>query len=98
MRCTAEIIINAVLIKYKDGFNGIESLVDVGGGTGTMITEIVKPNPHIKGINFDLPHVVSTAPEQQGVEHVGGDMFVHISEADAVVMKKGPEGFQTFNS
>ncbi|KAI3844681.1 hypothetical protein MKW92_008255 [Papaver armeniacum] len=87
MRCTAEIITNAVLVKYKDGFNGIESLVDVGGGTGTMIAEIVKANPHIRGINFDLPHVVSTAPQQQGVEHVGGDMFVHIPEADAVIMK-----------
>ncbi|KAI3833043.1 hypothetical protein MKX03_021321 [Papaver bracteatum] len=87
MRCAAEIIINAVLVKYKDGFNGIESLVDVGGGTGTMITEIVKANPHIRGINFDLPHVVATAPEQQGVEHVGGDMFVDIVEADAVIMK-----------
>ncbi|XP_026445384.1 (R,S)-reticuline 7-O-methyltransferase-like isoform X2 [Papaver somniferum] len=75
MRCTTEIIINAVLVKYKDGFNGIESLVDVGGGTGMMITEIVKEYPHIK------------APEQQGVEHIGGDMFVHIPEADAVIMK-----------
>ncbi|KAI3859767.1 hypothetical protein MKW92_023258 [Papaver armeniacum] len=87
MRCTAEIIIKAVLIEYKDGFNGIESLVDVGGGTGTMIAEIVQANPHIRGINFDLPHVVATAPEQPGVEHVGGDMFVHIAEADAVIMK-----------
>ncbi|KAI3889085.1 hypothetical protein MKW92_051090 [Papaver armeniacum] len=87
MRCTTETIINAVLVKYKDGFNGIESLVDVGGGTGIMITEIVKANPHIRGINFDLPHVVATAPEQPGVEHVGGDMFVHIPEADAVIMK-----------
>ncbi|KAI3945852.1 hypothetical protein MKW98_023126 [Papaver atlanticum] len=79
MRCATEIIINAMLVKYKDGF--------VGGGTGTMIAEIVKANPHIRGINFDLPHVVATAPEHQGVEHVGGDMFVHIAEADAVIMK-----------
>ncbi|KAI3862897.1 hypothetical protein MKX03_014853 [Papaver bracteatum] len=87
MRCTSEMIIKAVLVKYKDGFNGVESLVDVGGGTGTLIAEIVKANPHIRGINFDLPHVVATAPEQQGIEHVGGDMFVHIVEADAVIMK-----------
>ncbi|MCL7040022.1 hypothetical protein MKW94_011947 [Papaver nudicaule] len=87
MRCATEIIINAMLVKYKDGFNGIESLVDVGGGTGTMITEIVKANPHIRGINFDLPHVVATAPEQLGVEDVGGDMLVDIPEADAVIIK-----------
>lgn len=87
MRCATEIIIHAMLVKYKDGFDGMESLVDVGGGTGAMIAEIVKGNPHIRGINFDLPHVVATAPEHQGVEHVGGDMFVHIAEADAVIMK-----------
>ncbi|MCL7041232.1 hypothetical protein MKW94_021473 [Papaver nudicaule] len=87
MQCTAEITIHAVLVKYKDGFNGIGSLVDVGGGTGTMIAEIVKAYPHIQGINFDLPHVVATAPEQPGVKHVGGDMFIHIAEADAVIMK-----------
>ncbi|MCL7041057.1 hypothetical protein MKW94_025779 [Papaver nudicaule] len=87
MRCATEIIINPMLVEYKDGFNGIESLVDVGGGTGTMIAEIVKANPHIRGINFDLPHVLATAPEQPGVEHVGGNMFVDIPEADAVIMK-----------
>ncbi|KAI3930131.1 hypothetical protein MKX01_036652 [Papaver californicum] len=68
MQSTAEITVNAVLveykdgfkgIEYKDGFKGIESLVDVCG-TGKMITKIVKDNPHIRGINFDLPHVVTT--------------------------------------
>ncbi|KAB1206013.1 (R,S)-reticuline 7-O-methyltransferase [Morella rubra] len=51
-----------VMAKYKDGFDGVGSLVDVGGGTGGMIAEIVKSHPHIRGINFDLPHVVATAP------------------------------------
>ncbi|KAI3854970.1 hypothetical protein MKX03_009128 [Papaver bracteatum] len=82
MACTAK-----MLVDYRNGFNGIGSLVDVGGGIGAIIAEIVKANPHIKGINFDLPHVVATAPEYPGITHVGGDMFAHIPEADAVIMK-----------
>ncbi|KAI3867635.1 hypothetical protein MKW98_006012 [Papaver atlanticum] len=73
--------------EYKDGFNGIGLLVDVGGGTWTMLAEIVKANPQIQGINFDLPHVVATASDLPGVKHVGGDMFADIPKADAFIMK-----------
>ncbi|KAI3837191.1 hypothetical protein MKX03_010756 [Papaver bracteatum] len=87
MECTARTVVNLMLVKYKEGFDGIRSLVDVGGGTGAMIAEIVEANPHIRGINFDLPHVLATAPEHPGVTHVTGDMFVDIPEADAVILK-----------
>ncbi|MCL7041641.1 hypothetical protein MKW94_030611 [Papaver nudicaule] len=87
MECTAKIVVDKMLINYKNGFNGIKSIVDVGGGTGSMIAEIVKANPHIEGINFDLPHVLDTAPDHPGVKHVGGDMFVDVPEADVVIMK-----------
>ncbi|KAI3898264.1 hypothetical protein MKX03_011332, partial [Papaver bracteatum] len=52
-----------------------------------MIAEIVKANPQIQGINFDLPHVVATASDFPGVKHVGGDMFTDIPKADAFIMK-----------
>ncbi|KAK7854532.1 xanthohumol 4-o-methyltransferase [Quercus suber] len=71
MACTSKIVMNTFVSEYKDGLGSVASLVDVGGGTGTAIAEIVKSNPHIKGINFDLPHVVSTAPIYDGVTHVG---------------------------
>ncbi|CAI0377700.1 unnamed protein product [Linum tenue] len=57
------------------GFGSIGSLVDVAGGIGENVGEIVKVFPHVRGINFDLPHVVATAPPCDGVTHVGGDMF-----------------------
>ncbi|ONK67327.1 uncharacterized protein A4U43_C06F19000 [Asparagus officinalis] len=41
----------------------------------------------MRGINFDLPFVVETAPEYPGVTHVAGDMFEFIPEAEAVFMK-----------
>uniref|UniRef100_A0A2N9EWF4 O-methyltransferase C-terminal domain-containing protein n=1 Tax=Fagus sylvatica TaxID=28930 RepID=A0A2N9EWF4_FAGSY len=87
MACTARIVMSAIVSVYKDGFGCVGSLVDVGGGTGSAVAEIVKSFPHIKGINFDLPHVVATAPMYDGVKHVGGDMFQAIPNADAVFMK-----------
>ncbi|GAV81893.1 Methyltransf_2 domain-containing protein/Dimerisation domain-containing protein [Cephalotus follicularis] len=87
MASTANITMKALLSQYKDGFENIQLLVDVGGGTGGTLAEIVKANPHIKAINFDLPHVVATAPVRKGVSHVGGNMFEAIPMADAVFMK-----------
>ncbi|KAL5725466.1 hypothetical protein ACHQM5_008607 [Ranunculus cassubicifolius] len=86
MACTSKIAVEAILGNYE-GFEGLESLVDVGGGTGMLIREIVKNNPHIRGIGFDLPHVVSTAPEFPGVEYIGGNMFREVPKADAVIIK-----------
>ncbi|KAL1565872.1 acetylserotonin O-methyltransferase-like [Salvia divinorum] len=67
-------------------FEGIGSLVDVGGGDGTAIRCIVEACPWIWGINFDLPHVVSAAQQGHGVEHVAGDMFKHVPNADAAFL------------
>lgn len=87
MACTSKIVMTAILSQYKDGFNNIRSLVDVAGGTGGHVAEIVRAYPHIKGINLDLPHVVATAPKYEGVSHVAGNMFDAIPNADAIFMK-----------
>lgn len=87
MACTAKIVISAVLAAYKDGFSNIGTLVDVAGGMGNLVAGIVKAHPHIKGINYDLPHVVSTAPPHDGVTHIGGNMFQSVPNADAIIMK-----------
>ncbi|KAJ8536964.1 hypothetical protein K7X08_035365 [Anisodus acutangulus] len=77
---------NKVFNHYK-GFEGLNSVVDVGGGTGQTVNMIVSKHPSIKGINFDLPHVIEDAPTYPCVEHVGGDMFVSVPKADAIFMK-----------
>ncbi|KAI9086790.1 hypothetical protein K1719_031384 [Acacia pycnantha] len=87
MACMAGMVMRAVLSAYKEGFESIGSLVDVGGNTGGTSSEIVKSYAHIKCINFDLPHVIATAPEFDGVTQVGGDMFHSVPPADAVFMK-----------
>lgn len=76
------------LLNHYDGFRtGVLTLVDVGGGTGTIASSIVSQYPSIKAINFDLPNVVATAPIYPGVEHIGGDMFESIPKGDAIFMK-----------
>ncbi|GMN51037.1 hypothetical protein TIFTF001_020193 [Ficus carica] len=80
------IVIKNILKVYK-GFHNLEQLVDVGGGLGVTLNLITSKYPHIKGINFDLPHVLKHAPSYPGVEHVGGDMFEKVPSGDAIFMK-----------
>nr|QAX90930.1 caffeic acid O-methyltransferase [Catalpa bungei] len=80
------IIMKKILETY-DGFEGLKTVVDVGGGTGAILSMIVSKYPSIKGINFDLPHVIEDAPSYPGVEHVGGDMFASVPKGDAIFMK-----------
>ncbi|EOY16315.1 Caffeic acid 3-O-methyltransferase 1 [Theobroma cacao] len=80
------LIMRKILDVYK-GFDEVEVLVDVGGGIGVALGIITSKYPHIKAINFDLPHVLADAPTYSGVEHVGGDMFESVPKGDAIFMK-----------
>lgn len=44
-------------------FSGIGTLVDVGGGNGTLLCTVLKKYPAMKGILFDLPGVVARSKE-----------------------------------
>ncbi|GMH18326.1 hypothetical protein Nepgr_020167 [Nepenthes gracilis] len=79
--------IKKILETYK-GFEGLSSLVDVGGGIGTTLNMIVSKYPMIKGINFDLPYIIKDSPPFPGVQHVGGDMFANVPKGDAIIMKR----------
>jgi SAM-dependent methyltransferase len=76
-------------------FSGISTLADVGGGRGYLLATILKANPKLKGILFDLPHVVSGAApllRQHGVDsrvRVQGGSFLETAPegADAIIMK-----------
>ncbi|CAN0913068.1 Trans-resveratrol di-O-methyltransferase [Linum grandiflorum] len=69
-------------------FEGLTSLVDVGGNTGTTAKAIAEAFPDIKCTVFDLPHVISSTPAKDGnLNYVGGDMFEGIPSADAVLFK-----------
>ncbi|MBA0734598.1 hypothetical protein Gogos_018498 [Gossypium gossypioides] len=80
------LIMRKIVDVYK-GFDGLKVLVDVGGGIGVALSFITSKYPQIKGINFDLPHVLADAPTYLGVEHVGGDMFESVPKGDAIFLK-----------
>ncbi|MCO5611993.1 hypothetical protein L7F22_066254 [Adiantum nelumboides] len=82
----SKLVMKALLETYQ-GFKDITSLVDVGGGNGACLSTIVAQHPSIKGINFDQHHVIAAAPHYPGVDHVEGDMFKEIPNADAIFMK-----------
>lgn len=82
-------------------FSRYRCLVDVGGGYGIMLAEILDKHPHLKGVLFDMPHVVSGAPKylaDHGVadrcEVVGGNFFEGVpSGGDAYLLKHIVHGF-----
>lgn len=90
MAGVSEPFMGALLDGYgaAGGFQGVATLVDVGGSSGACLEMIMRRVPTItEGINFDLPDVVAAAPPIAGVRHVGGDMFKSIPSGDAIFMK-----------
>jgi len=83
----------AIVSAYS--FIGIKTLVDVGGGEGTLLCTILQKHAKINGILFDLPHVVKTAEKaiesfgvQDRVQIIPGSFFKDpIPQADSYLLK-----------
>jgi hypothetical protein len=89
-------------------FSSFETIADIGGSTGNMLSAILSRHAGPRGILFDLPHVVAEAPaflRQQGladrVRVEGGSFFDSVpGGADAYVLSHiihdwNPEQCQT---
>lgn len=76
-------------------FSEMKTLLDIGGGNGSNITSILQKYPDMKGILFDLPHVIERAQphiEQAGLNDrcdlMGGSFFESVpTGADAYFMR-----------
>ncbi len=83
----------AVLDAYD--FGGFSCIVDVGGGQGLLLKEIVLQCPHSRGVLFDQPHVIAsarqspTSPELASrYQFAAGSFFDAVPEnGDAYLMK-----------
>jgi hypothetical protein len=83
-----------VVVEAYD-FSGIKRLTDIAGGHGYLLAQVLKINPEMKGVLFDMPSVINGAGallEEEGVaervEKVSGDFFSSVPEgADAYMMK-----------
>jgi hypothetical protein len=76
-------------------FSGFHVLADIGGGNGALLLGILKANPKLRGIVFDLPDVAQRATEQvtaSGIADrckvVAGSFFEEVvGGADAYLLK-----------
>ena len=83
----------AALAAYD--FSGIDVLVDVAGGHGHVLTSVLRQYPAMRGILFDLDHVIAGASPLiraagvgARVETMSGDFFKAVpSGGDAYIMK-----------
>lgn len=62
---SSTLVMKKILEVYK-GFEDVDTLVDVGGGVGTVLALVTSKYPRIKGINFDLASVIANAPPCPG--------------------------------
>ena len=75
-------------------FSNIETIADIAGGHGYLLSQILKHNADLNGILFDMPAVIAgagTLLEGEGVtervEKIAGDFFKEVPAADAYIMK-----------
>lgn len=74
---------------------GVKTLVDVGGGRGGFVAKVLQKHPHLRGILFELPHVVFPKDDLllKGIEDrcdiVSGSFFESVPEGgDAYILKR----------
>jgi hypothetical protein len=86
---------NTAIIAAYD-FTAAHTVVDVGGGQGTLLASILELHPHVGGVLFDLPHVIASARTRiEGTgqvarwECVDGDFFTAVpAGGDCYLLKK----------
>jgi hypothetical protein len=75
-------------------WSGASVVADIGGGNGSLLSAVLDAQPHLRGVVFDLPHVVAEAQpviEAAGLddrcEAVGGDFFTDVlPSADVYIL------------
>ncbi|PYU28222.1 MAG: methyltransferase [Acidobacteria bacterium] len=86
--------IPAIAATYK--FSRIRTLVDLGGGHGSLLATILQANPKLKGVLFDQPSVIASAKQDRHVTKgiaerctlEAGSFFEAVTKgADAYMMK-----------
>jgi O-methyltransferase domain len=68
-------------------WHGDETVVDVGGGNGTLLKQLLDVQPGLTGIVFDLPETVrDEAALGERITFVEGSFFERVPEGDAYIL------------
>lgn len=69
-------------------FSEFNTIVDIGGAQGSLISAIVRSHPHLNGILFDLPEIIATANVDANIQPIAGNFFESVpSGGDAYLMR-----------
>ena len=76
-------------------FSSLNVLVDIAGGHGKLLTGILEATPDLRGVLFDLPHVIGRAKESEEIKKLSkrldlkeGDFFASVpAGADGYILK-----------
>ncbi len=84
----------AAALSQAFDFAPFESVVDIGGGHGSLLLEVLRRWPHLRGVLFDLPHVAARAEPRlrselgERVRCEGGDFLRAIPGGASVQLLK----------
>ena len=56
------------MLENYNGFDGLSTLVDVGGGTRQTLNMIIAKYPTTGGVNFELAHVIKDALKYDSIK------------------------------
>src|SRR3982751_3858828 len=93
MTAFSSILVDPIVAAYD--FAWIDRMADIGGGHGYLLASILKKNPQMRGVVYDLPEVTSGAPGnphlngcEGRLEFQAGSFFEKVpSGCDAYIMK-----------
>jgi len=85
----------AIAVAAAYDFSRFGTIIDVGGGEGALLAGILRANPALRGVVFDMPRVAEGANETIAAaglgdrcEFVGGDFFEAVpGGGDAYILK-----------
>jgi hypothetical protein len=69
-------------------WRGDELVVDVGGGNGSLLVELLRQRPGLRGVVFDLAETNrnEAALKDAGIEFVAGDFFDRVPPGDVYIL------------
>ena len=92
MSSFSSVVASAVVAAYD--FSSSATVVDIGGGDGTLLTAMLKANPQLRGVLADLPHVAEGAQRRIKAQSLAdrceiamGSFFESAPAGDTYVLK-----------
>lgn len=78
----------APLIAESYDFSRFKKIVDIGGGHGHLLKQVIGKAPAAQGVLFDMPDVVAGADLPENIQRAGGDFFAAVPEGgDCYLLK-----------